>query len=52
MIVLEYVLLAEMTLVTGIVTGGAIVLVATIKKIKGTVGPIVGLINMVGRRDN
>jgi hypothetical protein len=49
-IVLEYILLAEMTLVTGIVTGGAIALIAAVKKIKGTVGPIVGLVNMVGGR--
>lgn len=47
---LEYILLAEMTLVTGIVTGSAIVLIAAIRKIKGAVGPIVGLINMVGGR--
>lgn len=47
---LEYILLAEMTIVTGIVTGGAIFVVAAINKVKGTVGPIVGLINMIGAK--
>jgi hypothetical protein len=48
--VLEHILLAEMTIVTGIITGGAIFVVATIQKIKSTVGPIVGLINLIGAK--
>lgn len=45
---LEYVMLAELTLVTGIVTAGALVGIAAFRKIKGTVGPIIGLINTFG----
>lgn len=50
--VLEYILLAEVTIVTGIVTGAAIVMISAIRKIQGTIGPIVGLINMFGARQN
>lgn len=42
---LEYVMLAELTIVTGILTAGAIAGLAAIKKVKGTVGPIIGLVN-------
>lgn len=45
MSVLEYIILAELTIVTGIITAGAIVGIAAVKKVKGTVGPIIGLVN-------
>jgi len=35
-------------LVTGIVTAGAIVGVAVVRKVKGTVGPTIGFINTFG----
>lgn len=47
---IEYILLAEMTIVTGIIAGSAIIAVATIRKVKSTVGPIIGIINMIGAK--
>lgn len=46
--VLEYIILAELTIVTGVVTAGAISGIMAVKRIKGTVGPIVGLVNSFG----
>jgi len=42
------IVLAELTLITGIVTAGAIAGVIAVRKVKGTVGPIIGLINTFG----
>lgn len=47
---IEYVLLAEMTIITGVVIGGALTAFAILRKVKGTVEPIIGLVNMIGAR--
>lgn len=45
---IEYLILVELTIVTSIVTAGAIIGIAAARKIRGTVGPIVGLVNTFG----
>lgn len=42
---LEYLILAELTVITSVVTAGVIVGLVAIKKIRGAVGPVVGLVN-------
>lgn len=46
---LEYVIAAEMTIVTGLLCCGVGLMILVIQKVKGTVGPIIGLVNQFER---
>jgi hypothetical protein len=45
----ELLLVVEVTIMTGIMAGAAATGLLILKRIRGTIGPIVGLINNFGR---
>jgi hypothetical protein len=46
---LEYILVAEVTIITGLLCGGVVLAYRAIQMVKGTVGPIIGFINHFGK---